>query len=459
MAGVTYDRPDAAEPIVIEPMTHLAAASRLQDCQVIFVLPHLGPGGAQRVATLVANHWAAQGVGVGLITTLDNKPDAHQLDPAVRRVRLGTGYMADEQRSGWAHRLTARIRYVLTGSQARSALRRLARRAGGTGAVFLFKLSELLAFPSRTDQTSYKRDTTLGLARFLVGPKERQLRKVLRASAPQCVISFLTKTNIHTALASWDLPAHVVVSERNDPDLQELDPIWDRLRAYSYRRAKFVTSNSEGVLDKLRRFCHEPQLQLLPNPLVIPSAALGGATRHPRFIIVARLVHQKAIDVLLTAFARIVDRLPDWTLEVVGDGPLLDELRQLACKLGISERVAFRGHVTNPLDYMLEASVFILPSRFEGMPNSLLEAMAAGLPPIVSDASPGPLELVEDGATGLVVPVDDAEALAQAMLRLAQDEAYRIKLGDAAKAYVGKHDWSEVEPLWREVLQLPVAAD
>ena len=98
--------------------------------------------------------------------------------------------------------------------------------------------------------------------------------------------------------------------------------------------------------------------------------------------------------------------------------------------------------------------MFVLPSRFEGMPNALLEAMAAGLAVIVTDASPGPLEVVEPGVSGLVVPSDDPVALAVAMTSLASDPDRCKRMGDAARARIASLEWPQLEPLWRSLLAL-----
>ncbi|MDP6310331.1 MAG: glycosyltransferase, partial [Prochlorococcaceae cyanobacterium ETNP14_MAG_4] len=104
--------------------------------------------------------------------------------------------------------------------------------------------------------------------------------------------------------------------------------------------------------------------------------------------------------------------------------------------------------------YLAAASVFVLPSRFEGMPNALLEAMAAGLSVIVTDASPGPLEVVEDRRCGIVVPSEDPHALAEAMSELVEDGDLRNRLGIAARERLADLDWAQVEPQWRSVLAL-----
>jgi glycosyltransferase involved in cell wall biosynthesis len=121
----------------------------------------------------------------------------------------------------------------------------------------------------------------------------------------------------------------------------------------------------------------------------------------------------------------------------------------------VTDRISFEGFRPDPAPYLARAGVFLLPSRFEGMPNALLEAMAQGIPPIVTDASPGPLEVVEDGRSGLVVPTDDPDALARAMERLATDPALRHRMGAEARRRLAALDWPRVEPLWRSVLALP----
>ncbi len=143
----------------------------------------------------------------------------------------------------------------------------------------------------------------------------------------------------------------------------------------------------------------------IPCPCAM-TARLSSLTA-PTIITVTRLVEQKGLDVLLRACAEVFRVLPSWRLAVVGDGPLREELECLADQLGIADRIEWMGHVKDPAPYLRAAEFFVLTSRFEGSPNALLEAMAVGLPAVVSDASPGPIELIGGAAAGLVVPVGD----------------------------------------------------
>ena len=170
-------------------------------------------------------------------------------------------------------------------------------------------------------------------------------------------------------------------------------------------------------------------------------------------ITVTRLVEQKGVDVLLKAAALAFSKVPNWQLAIIGEGPLRHELQALANKLGIASRVKWYGQVDNPIAYLNAADAFILTSRFEGSPNALLEAMACGLPPIVSDASPGPLELVGNEA-GLIVPAEDVNATAEAILALASDGKLRKQLGIAAFQRTRVHELDNAMRVWRDLLRV-----
>jgi glycosyltransferase involved in cell wall biosynthesis len=280
------------------------------------------------------------------------------------------------------------------------------------------------------------------------------LRRTIRKIEPDAVLSFLTQTNILTVLATRGLSTHTVISERNDPRLQRHRARVERLRHIVYPWADVVTANSKGALDALQAFVPKEKLAFLPNPLADSPSEETIAFAGPTVITVGRLVEQKGIDVLLAAWAKVVAALPDWRLALVGDGPLGDELKEQARKLGIAGSVDWVGHVSDPFPYLRGAKFFVMTSRFEGTPNALLEAMACGLPAVVSDASPGPCELMGegDGAAGLIVPVEDASATADAIISLARDDTLRRRLGLAARERVRAHDADQAIDVWLKLL-------
>ena len=420
------------------------------------VLPHLGAGGAQKVGLLAAAHFAEQGLKVRVLSLRRDHPVKHVLPKRVEVFDLGP----DEVVHPW-----------LTNAEDRAFLSRL-RRFTLAQMLKLHRLAVRLAvsaswwlidrqmYPGR--KTCATRLLSYGIA-SLAGHRYVRLRKIVEQNPPKRVLSLLTKTNVMCCAAVWDLPVHLVVSERNDPRLQRLEPLWNRLRAVFYRRANVVTANTEGVLQALQMMGTWQRLALLPNPLpgglsLDRSKALQ-SQRQLEILSVARLVPQKGLDVLIRAFGSLPESIRGaWTLIVVGDGPERQALVDLVAEEGLTEQVSFQGFRSDPVLFMRRSSIFALPSRFEGMPNALLEAMASGLPSVVSDASPGPLEMVRHRIEGLVVPTDDVKAFAEALELLMLDPELRERCGLAAKATLRSLEWDVVEPHWRSVLALPAKA-
>lgn len=419
---------------------------------VLLVCPHLGDGGTQRVVSTVANEWSQRGLRVCVVTLYD-QPDFYRLNRGVIRVHLGS-------KSGF---LPLRV----------LALPSLAVR----------KLIQAV-FPAspRTESVPQKRGTTiipaatrvltrLGLERALewgirIHPptlfRVLGLRRTVRKLRPSVVAGFCGSTNLITVFACRRTACRVVISERNDPKRQTLPFPWNHLRPRIYAEADLVTANSRGSLDALRDWVSPEKLQFIPNPLAIPksgrSAEPPPSPVRPRLLIVGRLCKQKAHDVLFSAMALFPPELCEWWLSVVGRGQEEEPLRRLAEQLGIAARIQWHGQVENPDAFYRCADLFVLPSLYEGMPNALLEAMSQGLPPIVSDASPGPLEVVKDGVTGLVVPVGDPQALANAIALLASQPDLRRRLGESARKEVEGYKIDRALVVWEQALGLSNAS-
>jgi glycosyltransferase involved in cell wall biosynthesis len=152
-------------------------------------------------------------------------------------------------------------------------------------------------------------------------------------------------------------------------------------------------------------------------------------------IVVARLAAGKNIDGLIRVVPKIIETVPLFTLRIVGDGPCRAALEALSVELGIQEHVAFTGEADNVPEQLGQASMFVLPSLSEGVSLSLLEAMATGLP-VVATSVGGNVEVVQDGETGFLVPVDEPAKLAQAIVCLAADPELARRMGTAGRRRV-----------------------
>jgi glycosyltransferase involved in cell wall biosynthesis len=391
---------------------------------LILVCNSLDAGGIERVVSTLANEWSRRGRKVCVITQYDRQR-FYTLDPSVHHVILDKAVLA--QLAEYPKRTRSRL---LESARAKRWLHEL---LGGT----LYKSAV---------ESFYRINFSLFLTY-----EARLLRRALKRVESPVVVAFGTAVNILTLKACRGLSRRVVVSERSNAGLNG----WGRLSRKLYNNADLVTANSRGTLRGLADFVEPAKLAFVPNPLVLPNGVSGPhAPRAPFFLTVGRLVWDKAYDVLLEAFALLGDELGEWRLSVVGDGLLKDSLLAQADGLGIAGRVDWHGVVRDPHALYRAAGVFVLPSRVEGMPNALLEAMGWGLAVVVSDGAPGPLELVEDGVTGLVVPVNDPSALAASLSRLANDEHLRRRLGEAARARVSEYELPRALAAWESVVGL-----
>jgi GalNAc-alpha-(1->4)-GalNAc-alpha-(1->3)-diNAcBac-PP-undecaprenol alpha-1,4-N-acetyl-D-galactosaminyltransferase len=355
---------------------------------VSIVIESLGGGGAQNVVSAVANAWCKAGRIVHVITFSAPDSDRFALDPAIHRTVIGG--------VGEAKSL---LQAILAN------IRRLVR-----------------------------------------------LRKAIKATGTEVVLGMVGTTNILSVLAARGLGRRIIISERNDPRRQSLGKIWDMLRRLLYRRADLVVANSRNALAGLEEYVPAQKLRWLPNPLRAAGTASAVPVEPPLILAVGRLHHQKGFDVLLRAFEILLRRYPDWTLVILGEGDERRGLQHLAEQLCIARQVRFPGYVAEPFGWYNAATLFVQPSRFEGLPNTVLEAMSCGLPCVVTDAQPGILEFLTDRQSGIVVPVESSDALAAAMEELIENKTMRETLGQNARLAVAGCRADNVVRMWSELV-------
>jgi len=239
-------------------------------------------------------------------------------------------------------------------------------------------------------------------------------------------------------------------------DLAGYHRVTGPLIRFLWRGAAHVVANSQGLAALARKTAGPTPIAMIPNgvdtthfsPAPVPAPAASGESGWSgpaRLLFVGRVVHQKGLDVLLDALAQLAPG-PEYTLDIVGDGPLRPALAEQAARLGLAERVRFSGWASRAAmpEVLRRADVFVFPSRDEGMPNAVLEAMASGLP-VAATRIAGNEELVGDGETGFLVAPDDAAGLAAALGRLLADRALCRRLGAAGRQRVVKeYSWRSV---------------
>lgn len=228
------------------------------------------------------------------------------------------------------------------------------------------------------------------------------------------------------------------------------------------RGAAAVLANSEGLKEMARRAFPGVRIDILCNainPNEFPPPSPRKTDRAVRFVFAGRMTSQKGLDTLMKALARMHRNSPKlaWQIELIGEGPLRQAVSDMAHSHGFADRVKLPGWLSREAvhERLRAADIFVLPSRYEGMPNALLEAMACSLPAVATDIM-GSSELVIDRETGFLVRPDDDVALADRLERLARDPRNRKLMGDRARKWAFK-EWTwqrrgdELEELFARV--------
>lgn len=283
------------------------------------------------------------------------------------------------------------------------------------------------------DVSSYLTRALPNVLRLAFAPKS--IAAYLQKSPPDVVLTLSIPPGLATLagrrLAGTATPVVIrqsnVIRIEGSPIYGHIDRRWrDRMIPRLYPDADAVIAVSEGVADNLGHLLHDgaPPIHAIANGIPVERIdRLGRApTPHPWLedggppvvLAVGRLVGQKDYPTLLRAFARLREKRPA-RLIVLGDGPKRRMIESLRAELSLEAMVDLPGRTDNPFAYLSRASLYVLSSTFEGMPNALIEALACGCPAVSTDCPSGPSEILDGGEYGELVPIGDVAALCQAM--------------------------------------------
>lgn len=344
--------------------------------KVLFLVSSLRSGGAERVASELVNAWAERGHNVTLVPTYSGGGES-------------------------AYVLDSRVKLIF-----------LASELGGAAARGKNYFQRLMA-----------------------------LRRLLGLISPDVVVSFLPNVNLAALVITRFSGVPCIISERADPSMVPIGRHWKLGCRLLYRFADLVVVQTQAVATTIRRlYPGLNRVAVIPNPIaqgvrqwVKPRQRASG---RKSMLVLGRLVPEKNVDRIVSAFSALANDHRDWDLVVHGDGPLRAELQAQISASGLNERVRLLGWTAEPWRVMADCDAFVMASRYEGFPNALVEAMAVGLPCVSTDCPSGPREISGDGRYALLVPPDNLNALTEAMARLMTDESLRVRLGQEGQAAV-----------------------
>lgn len=283
------------------------------------------------------------------------------------------------------------------------------------------------------------------------------LRQTLNSIKPDISINFWLQSTYLLSLMPEKIRGKIIYSERGDPGDDEYSGLLGFIRKIAFMRVAGFVFQSEGARDYFRSLKNK-KIVVIHNSVNIDEELYNNPcnARVKKIVNVGRLHHQKNQKILIEAFSLISERFKDYTLEIYGDGELKDELMHQITEHKLEKRIQILPSRKDIYSCMYNASLFVLSSDFEGMPNVLMEAMALGIPCISTDCRPGGARtLIEDGVNGWIVPIKDPIALSNKIIEvLTMDENKINNVVNAAIKIQDSHSDKTIYQKWESFLEL-----
>lgn len=362
--------------------------------KIAFYIGSLGKGGAERVIRNLAQYFKSEGYDVYMVTKLKEK-DEYDLDPSIQRIIAD---ITPEEETG--------------------------RRIGNLSA------------------------------------RVKKLRRIWSDIKPDIIVSFIRKNNLMAIASAAPLHIPVVVSVRSAPARELAGKGVKQLTFYMFRKAAGVVLQTTQARDFFPKYIQKKSV-ILPNSInsefieyIDNNVSKTVDKMGKRIITVGRIDDNKNQKMLVEAFIEIADAHPDWELHLYGDGESREKIEKIAKDSKALDRIVFHGVVNNVPEVMGEADIFVLPSKVEGMPNALIEAMAMGKACISTDCPcGGPADIIDNGVNGILIPVDDRTGLITSLDKLMGDDNLRYQLGSKAVMIKDRLNPDIVNRQWKDYIE------
>jgi glycosyltransferase involved in cell wall biosynthesis len=364
---------------------------------VVFLIHSLSSGGAERVTSNLANYWAKKGWNITIVTVAEKSLDFYALHPAVRRVALD------------------------------------------------------LAVESKTPISAVVNNLQ----------RAHALRMVLVKLKPDIALSMMTTANILLALASLGIKHTVCIgSERTYPPMLPLGKFWSGARAILYGRLNAIVALTQESAIWLQTHTSSRYVAVIPNtatwplptqdPILTCSEIVNGKKI---LMAVGRLQEEKGYIQLINIFTNLSNQFSDWMLVILGEGEDRSALESLVNKLRMQERILLPGRAGNLSDWYQRADLYVMTSRFEGFPNTLVEAQAHGLPTISFDCDTGPRDIIRHGVDGLLVPPGNTNDMEHALSTLMGNESLRSQFSEHAIDARVRFSMDKIAGMWEDLFK------
>jgi glycosyltransferase involved in cell wall biosynthesis len=366
--------------------------------RLLIFIPSMRGGGAERVSANLANYWATKGWEITIVTLAQKSLDFYELHPAVKRIELE---LADESANILAV-LWKNIRRVIA------------------------------------------------------------LRRVLRQIQPDIVLGTMTDASVLLALAALGLPAlRTIGTEHNHPPQQPLGYLRETSRCHTYGLLNAVTTLTSEGETWIKKNTNAQRVTVIQNavnwpllgqePRISPSVLYQSERR--LLLAAGRLTAIKGFDWLIEAFSILADKRPDWDLAILGEGSLRTTLEGQIRESGLEHRIFLPGRAGNIGEWYERADLYVMSSRSEGFPNTLVEAMAHGLAAVSFDCDTGPRDIIRHELDGLLVPQANVAELTAALDRLMSDTLTRQRFAARAVEVRERFSMERIACMWEKLFE------
>lgn len=288
---------------------------------------------------------------------------------------------------------------------------------------------------------------------FKIVKRVCHLSCLIRKYKPDVIYSlgFMSKYSVFAKIISRHKHIKLVASERQDPNSEPRTTFMKRVRNYCYNKSDVLVCQTYLAAEYYRNKIKTP-LIVIPNPIT-PNLPSWAGIESKKIVTACRLAEQKNLPLLLKAFRKFADHYPDYTLEIYGEGHLKQYLQDMVKSLLLDNKVKLMGASNNIHQIISESFMFVLSSDYEGMSNSMIEALGIGIPTICTDCPIGGASmLVKNKVNGLLVPVGDVDSLYEAMLWIIANMQQLPEMSKEASLIRERLDENKIVVQWESLM-------
>ena len=283
----------------------------------------------------------------------------------------------------------------------------------------------------------------------------KKLKSILKKISPDIIISFLPEPSYRVLLLKKSIKVPVIVSVRNDPKVEYNSKLSKICMNYTYPKADGFVFQTEEAKKYFNERIQKKSV-IIPNPISdeFVDENFEYNPESNKIVNIGRLNKQKNQELLIKAFKEISIKYPQYKLYIYGEGDLRIHLEQVIKDLCLEQKVFLPGETSDVKEKLKQSKIFVLTSDYEGMPNTLMEAMATGLPCISTNCPcGGPKFLISNGENGILIPTNNKDALVKSLEDLINNKEKCIKLAKNAKKICNTLNPQKINSTWEEYIK------